>query len=157
MISARLRSIRNARASGFTLIEVLVAMGILVVGVSSILGLLMFGAALQRTSERRNESSLAANQVVAALRATAFKYNVDGSTSEPSNHIEMSVPDHPRLNAVVDLKKNPTVEGEYFATIQIQWHERGESKTEEFRTILERAAPFTARVEYEYRHPVKKP
>lgn len=146
------------RRSGFTLIELLVAMGILVMGVTSILGLLTFGAALQRTAERRTEVSLVAEQVIADLRATAFPIHEDGSIGDPSTHIEMNaIAGHPRVSAKVDLKRNPGMVGEYFATIQIEWRERGQTKAQEFRTILQREAPFGRRVEVEYRRtPPKK-
>ena len=44
------RSLRTRRTSGFTILEVLVAMGILLVGMSAILGLLSFGASMTRNA-----------------------------------------------------------------------------------------------------------
>ena len=135
---------RNPRR-GFTLIEMMIAMGLLVVGVTSVLGLLAFGAALQRTAERRGEVSLAAEQVIADLRDT-FTLNEDGTlTDMPAAKFERTIPGHPLLKARVEVKKNPKLDGEYFATISIEWIERGAARSEEFRTILQREAPFGAR------------
>lgn len=143
------------RQDGFTLIEMLVAMGILVVGVTTILGLLTFGAALQRTAERQSEAALAAEQVVDDLRNLAFPVNPDGTPGEPSTQMEFPVQGHPRLTASVDLKRNPALVGEYFATILIQWRERGQLKGEEFRTILQRETPFGARLEAIHSRPAR--
>lgn len=139
------------RSGGFTLIEMMVAMGILVVGVTSVLGLLAFGAALQRTAERRSEVALAAEQVIADLRES-FSLQQDGSVAGPApGASEHPIPGHPNLRARITLEKNPGLEGEYFATIQIQWMERGTLRSENYRTILEREAPFTERVQGERR------
>jgi type II secretory pathway pseudopilin PulG len=143
--SSRSRSKRSA----FTLVEMMIAMGILVIGVTSVLGLLAFGAALQRTAERRSETALAAEQVIADLREL-FVVKEDGSLSEPaSSTLDRPVPGHPNLTAHVEVKKNPALDTEYFATVQIQWKERGKLRSEVFRTILEREAPFGWRVQRE--------
>ena len=124
-------------------------MGILVVGVSSVLGLLAFGAALQRTAERRGETSLAAEQVVADLR-DSFVLQKDGSVSgPPSLTMDRDIEGHPTLKAHIELKKNPSLDSEYFATIQIQWMERGKMRSEDFRAIVEREAPFGQRVNFD--------
>ena len=100
-------TIARAASSGFTLIEMMIAMGILVVGVSSVLGLLAFGAALQRTAERRGETSLAAEQVVADLR-DSFVLQKDGSVSgPPSLTMDRDIEGHPTLKAHIELKKTP--------------------------------------------------
>ena len=54
--------VRTARA-GFTILEVLVAMAILLVGMTAVLGLLTFGAALTRTAQLRMEGASAVEAV----------------------------------------------------------------------------------------------
>ena len=60
------------RRGGFTIIEVVLAMFILLIGMSSILGLLSFGAALSRTAQLRNQASYAVESIVADLEETMF-------------------------------------------------------------------------------------
>lgn len=139
------------RQRGFTLIEMIVAMGILVVGVSSILALLSFGATLQQTAESRNEAALAAAQVIDELRndPQIFSLQKDGSVSAPSTlSITREIAGHPRLTAFVEMRENPALAGEYTAMVRIGWKERGQRRTESFRTILQRQAPFLRRVEH---------
>ncbi|HKE00188.1 MAG TPA: prepilin-type N-terminal cleavage/methylation domain-containing protein [Planctomycetota bacterium] len=144
------------RRAGFTLVEMIVAMGILVVGVSSILGLLTFGAALQRTAESRNDVALAAAAVIEDLRVNTFPLSADGVVGAPASmSFERDVPGHPKLTAYVDLRESPDREGEYFATVRIGWKERGKRRAETFRTILQREVPFDRRVEAEIKRAKK--
>jgi prepilin-type N-terminal cleavage/methylation domain-containing protein len=146
--ATRRAPLEGSRA-GFTLIEMIVAMGILVLGVSSILGLLTFGAALQRTAESRNDVTLAAEAVIADLRETVFPIQPDGSVGAPPPALERPVPGHPRLTAFVDLRESPSLPGEYFATVRIAWKERGKERAEIFRTVLQREVPYSTRVRFE--------
>jgi prepilin-type N-terminal cleavage/methylation domain-containing protein len=132
------------RRGGFTLVEMMIAMGILVVGVTSVLGLLAFGAALQRTAERRTEAALVVEQVAAELR-DSLTVDASGKASEPPLQFERTISGHPNLRAKVELRRNPELDGEYFVQIAIQWLERGRFRSEFYRTILERAVPFHAR------------
>lgn len=146
------------RDGGFTLIEILAAMGILVVGVGSVLALLTFGAALQRTAEARNDVALAAAQVIAELREQSFPIASGGGAGAPdAGPIERDVPGHPRLRARVELKENPALPGEYAASVSIGWQERGKRRWETFRTILQREVPFTRRVDAELERARKRP
>ena len=49
----------RTRRGGFTLIEVVLAMGILVTGMTMLLGLYTFGAAMARTAQLRASSAAA--------------------------------------------------------------------------------------------------
>jgi len=143
--------------AGFTLVEILIAMGILVLGVGSILGLLSFGAALQRTAESRNDVALAAAAVIADLRDGAFPIETDGSVGAPSSAVfEREVPGHPRLKAHVEMRENPSLRGEYAVEIAIGWQERGKQRAEIFRTILQREVPFSRRVDAELERAKKR-
>jgi hypothetical protein len=54
------------------MIEVLVALAILVFGMTAVLGLLTFGAALSRTALLRTSAAAASHAVVADLEETMF-------------------------------------------------------------------------------------
>lgn len=138
---------------GFTLVEMMIAMGILVVGVTSVLGLLTFGAALQRTAERRTEAALVAAQVVADLR-DSFDAQASGPAEQPAVlRFEPAIAGHPNLRATVQLRRNPELEGEYVAEIALRWLERGRWRSETYRTIVQREVPFHRRAAAALRGP----
>ena len=58
--------------SGFTILEVLVAMAILLFGMTTILGLLTYGTALSRTAQLRTSAASAAQATIADLEETFF-------------------------------------------------------------------------------------
>ena len=58
---------RRGFKDGFTIIEVVLAMFILLLGMTSILGLLSFGAAMSRTASLRGDASTSIDAVVADL------------------------------------------------------------------------------------------
>jgi len=62
----------RASTAGFTMIEVLIALAILVFGMTAVLGLLTFGAALSKTALLRTSAASAAHAVVADLEETMF-------------------------------------------------------------------------------------
>ena len=53
--------ITRNKEGGFTIIEVVLAMGILLIGMTTILGLLSYGAALSRTASLRAQAARAAD------------------------------------------------------------------------------------------------
>lgn len=139
-----------ARRAGFTLIEVMVAMAILVVGMTTILGLLSFGLALHRTSSERADASRAAEAVVAQLRRELFtpKSLKDGlaPANPPEIVAERPVPGDEGLFYTAKLHENPKLAGEYFAEIEISWKEKGRRRFQSFRTILLQEIPFAERL-----------
>src|SRR5439155_26732903 len=74
---------RHAARAGFTILEILIAMGILLFGMTAILGLLTFGAALGRTAQLRTSAAAVAEAVVADLEETLFPVK-DGEAGEPA-------------------------------------------------------------------------
>ncbi|MEO6711246.1 MAG: hypothetical protein ABIP42_16820, partial [Planctomycetota bacterium] len=70
---------RFARArGGFTIVEVVIAMGLFLLGMSCVLGLLAFGAALTRTASLRSEAASSVEAVIADLEEHMFPLLVAG-------------------------------------------------------------------------------
>jgi len=133
-------------AGGFTLLEMLVAMALLAVGLSSVLALFTFGAGLRRTSEERERAALAAEAIVADLRRALFPLESDGSVGDPPPLVDQPVPNAPGLAYSAVLREDPALPGAILAEVEITWRERGRRRGERFETVLVREVPFDRRM-----------
>jgi Tfp pilus assembly protein PilE len=136
---------RAERRAGFTIVEVIVAMGILLFGMTSILGLLTYGAAMSRTAHLRTNASAAVESVMSDLEETFFPMK-DGEAGEPVK-IEQR-----ELFGVADLVysatpvQNPDRPLEYRVDIEMTWKSAGVQREKRFSTILLREVPFGERL-----------
>ena len=95
-------SARTHSRSGFTIVEVVLAMGLLLLGMTAVLGLLSFGAALARTAALRTAAAGAAEAIAADLEETLFPLTIDSATGdrlvgEPHAIVDREVPGYPGL------------------------------------------------------------
>ena len=137
------------RRSGFTLVEVALAMGVLLMGVTVVLGLLSFGAALGRTAVLRSQASAGAEAIVEDLRENLFVME-EGELTDPKPVIDQPVPGFPDLtyNAVPTV--NPDNDREFRVQILMQWKSGGRDYKRTFETLLLREIPFGARLRREF-------
>lgn len=136
---------RSSRA-GFTLVEVVLAMGLLVTGMTTLLGLYTFGAALARTAQLRASSAAAIEAVVADLEASFFPLQDDGSAGEPEPVVDRPVPTAPGVSYSASGVPNPDRPDEYRVDVRLSWTESGVRREETFTTILLREIPFDERL-----------
>lgn len=150
---------RQAHDAGFTIVEIVVALGILLVGMTSVLGLLSFGAALSRTAQLRNSAAAAAEGIVADLEESLFPLVVDpdtGRTSvgEPREFVDREVPGHPGLVYSARATGDPD-DGRrggpqrWRVDIEMRWSSAGRQHTKTFTTMLLREVPFGERLRRE--------
>ncbi|MCP3916719.1 MAG: prepilin-type N-terminal cleavage/methylation domain-containing protein [bacterium] len=138
--------------SGFTILEVMLAMGILVIGMTILLSLLTFGAALTRTAALRTTSSTVIESVVADLEESLFPLAEDGTVGEPRTITDRAVPSAPGV--VYSAVATAHVEGpylgemplEYKVDIEVKWGSRGVKRARSYETILLREVPFGERM-----------
>ena len=147
-----------ARRAGFTIVEVVLAMGILLLGMTSILGMLSFGAALSRTAQLRASSAAAAEAVVADLEETLFGLFLDPATGDlvvgaPRDVVDRPVPGHPGiLYSAVATPVDPGSGGlnddarRYRVDVSMRWITGGQTRSREFTTLLLREVPFGERM-----------
>jgi hypothetical protein len=140
------------------MIEVLVALAILVFGMTAVLGLLTFGAALSRTALLRTSAASAAHAVVADLEETLFPTGTskDPSTSalDPSENeagppvdvVERPLPGMPDVVYSAHAVANPDRPEEYRVDVEMAWRSVGIRRTTMFRTLLVREIPFGERL-----------
>lgn len=142
----------NPRA-GFTLLEVVLAMGILVLGLSSLLGLFTFGAALTRQAGLRSISATAVDSIMADLEASLFPLQADGTAGEPAVFENRDVPGSEGV--VYSVVAEPNIDGplnrageplEYRVDIELAWRTQGVRRTKSFTTLLLREVPFGERM-----------
>lgn len=150
------------KSAGFTIVEVVMAMFILLIGMTSILGLLSFGAALARTAELRSQSAFAVESIVADLQETLFPLEVteDGRevAGEPVDIVDRPVPGRPALTYTARARAEPGADASrgpalYRVDIEIRWSSEGATRTRNYQTLLVREVPFGERLRRKLVHP----
>ena len=140
---------RAARDGGFTLVEMLVAMGILVFGVTSLVGLLGVGVSTRRTAELKNQAVHAVTAVLQQVRAQLpTQQHAENGELVPLPPMQLdTIAGYPRLKANVTFhydKDHPTL---VLARMRISWLEEGVLVGEEFQRVLDTYEALTARVQ----------
>lgn len=137
---------------GFTLLEVVLAAGLLAGGMAMILGVFNFGSALSRTAELRALAAGTVEALVHDLEESLFELNDDGSVGEPRVIKDRPVPDHPGVLYSVETTGNPDSLGpdglprEYVVDVKVRWQAAGVQREEGWTTIMLREVPFGARM-----------
>ena len=150
------------KRAGFTIVEVVVALGILLIGMTSVLGLLSFGAAMSRTAQLRSAAASAAEGVVADLEESLFPLVIDplsGETrvGEPQPVVDRPVPGQPGLLYSATAVAEPPREGEdagpgprrWRVDVEMSWTASGRQHTKTFTTLLLGEVPFGERLRRE--------
>lgn len=147
--------------AGFTILEVVLAMGILFVGMTAVLGFLSVGAGLARTASLRSEASQSVEAVVADLEEALFPLvpgEALGGAGAPEPVRDRPVPGHPALAysalATPEPDRDPASEDpaerarplEYRVDVEISWSSAGARRSYGFTTLLLREVPFGERM-----------
>ena len=139
-------SARRCAAAGFTILEVVLAMGILAVGTTVVLSLLTFGAVLSKSAALATASATAIDAVVADLEEQLFPLAEDGTVGEPAAIVERPVPGAPGVVYSASASPNPERPLEYRVDVELSWNTGGVRRAHSFRTILLREIPFGERM-----------
>lgn len=144
---------RTRGEAGFTLIEVILAVGILAMGMTSVLGLFTFGAALTQAAELRTESANVIEAVTADLEVRLFPADENGMPGEPVDLLDQTVPgiERARYSVVAfPVDGGPTAEDggplEYEVRIQVSFETRGVRRARTYETRLLRQRSFAQRM-----------
>ena len=136
---------RATRTSGFTILEVLVALAILLFGMTTILGLLTYGTALSKTAQLKTSAASAAQAVIADLEESMFP-EVDGQAGEPRTVVERAVRGVEGLVYSAEARPNPDRPDEYRVDVAMSWSAQGVRREKRFTTLLYREIPFGERL-----------
>jgi len=152
----RAAALRARARRGFTILEVLVAMSILLVGMSAILGLLSFGAAMTRTAALKSAAAISVEAIAADLEESLFPLVVDPATrawvvGEPLAIDKRELRHHPGVSysarALPDPSdKRPGGALRYRVEIEVEWVSGGRVRSKTFQTLMLREVPFGERL-----------
>ncbi|MEM9800512.1 MAG: hypothetical protein AAGA20_09300 [Planctomycetota bacterium] len=144
--------LRSRSRGGFTLLEVLLAAGLLVAGMSMILGVFNFGSALTRTAELRSVTAGGVEALIHDLEENLFELRDDGTAGPPQVIDDRPVPGRPGVLYSVEAVGNPetiAADGlpmEYVVDVSVRWQAAGINRSETWTTIMLREVPFGARM-----------
>lgn len=145
-----------AGRAGFTLVEILLALMILLFGFTAVLGLLTFGAALSRTALLRTSAAAAVEAVVLDLEETLFPLVEGPGGGEAGEPEEIVARDVPGLHDVVysaRARPNPDRPLEYRVDVELSWKTAGVRRQKRFTTLLVREIPFGERLRRQFVEP----
>ena len=131
---------------GFTLLEMMLAMAVLLIGLTAVLGMLTFGAALTRTAALRTSASGTIEAVVADLEETLFPLDDEGEAGEPREIVERAVLGAPGVVYSAKATPNPDLPDEYRVDVEVSWKTAGTTRKHTFQTLLLREVPFGERM-----------
>jgi Prokaryotic N-terminal methylation motif len=148
MKQGQVRAARKTRA-GFTIIEVVLAMGILMFGASAIIGFLTFGAATTRQAQLRTTAASSLEAVIADIDRNLFPYE-DGELGEPVEFKEREVPGAPGVVYSAKAAANPDFPREYRVDVELSWQSAGVQRSKEIQLLRLREVPFGERLRREF-------
>ena len=137
MICPSPRFVPVARRSGFSLIEVLIAMLVLSVGAASLLSLFAAAASTHRRAVDRTHAALVAERVLSAVRV---RYTKGSTADEVLERLKKELPEnlggyHYDVQLIHPEGKD-WKESELFARVTVRWRQSGAERAENFQTIL---------------------
>ena len=146
-----MKVMRHGERSGFTIVEVVLAMGILLVGAAAILSMLTFGASLTRAAQLRTAAATAVEAVRADIEANMFPYDptLDGEEGEIGTPVKIVNRPVPGLSQVVYTAtptQNPDLLREYRVDVDITWTTGGVERNKQITWIMLREISFGERL-----------
>lgn len=139
-------------SGGFTLIELLAATFLLMLGFSSLVGLMGVGVSTRRTAELRDQAVFAADQVLEQARAAWFDAPEEAAADRNGEPAPLpilqldTIAGYPLLRATVTPVVDPDVPWLVLAVIRVSWFEEGQLVGEEFRRVLEAYESYPSRI-----------
>ena len=135
---------------GFTLTEMLVALSILMFGITALAGSISMAVGTRRGSEMQLRAVHMVDHVIHHLREDDLLQD-DLDTGDPNTGVlaprsTVEVPEFPGMKYNVSFSRDPEFSRVVLARIQISWLEQGEDAAAVFERVLIREVPFSRRV-----------
>jgi type II secretory pathway pseudopilin PulG len=139
----------RGETGGFTLAEMLVALGILLFGVTALLGALSSSVGQRRTTDARHELVALCEHVVLRVQQEAGKAR-DGSLSpldlEFVPLVDQPAPGFPGMRWTARAQVDETRPTLWLVRIEVRWLDAGEEVLAEFLRVVPRQLPLRERV-----------
>jgi len=140
---------RRAQQAGFTLAEMLAALGILLFGVTALLGALSSSISQRRTTDARQELTALCELAMHRVQHEAVRSATGGNTPMELEFVplrDQTVPGFPGMTwtaTAVEDENRPEV---WLVKIEAAWFEDGEQVFAEFLRVLPKQLPLRDRV-----------
>ena len=146
-----MRPLRNKGRGGFTIVEIVLAMGILLIGAAAILSMLTYGASLTRSAQLRTRTAAAVEAVRADIEVNMFPYvaSADGEEGEvgpPIELVDRAVPSLPDVVYSATARQNPDLPREYRVDVDMRWTSGGVQRDKQITWLLLRENSFGERL-----------
>lgn len=135
--------------AGFTIIEVVLAMGILVMGATAIIAFLTYGASTARHAQLRTQAATAVEAVIADLEHELFPLE-KGELSDPVEIENRVVPGAKGVVYSAEAFVNPENLREYRVDVSMTWQSAGVRRHKSFQVLQMRELPFGERLRREF-------
>ena len=140
---------RAEAKSGFTIVEVVLAMGILLLGATAIIGFLTFGSATARHAQLRTQAAAAVEAIEADVDRHLFPYE-EGVLGDPVDLVDRPVPGVPGVVYTAKAVPNPDLPREYRVDVSMTWESAGMKRSKDWSMIRVRELPFGERLRREF-------
>ncbi|MEQ1632043.1 MAG: prepilin-type N-terminal cleavage/methylation domain-containing protein [Planctomycetota bacterium] len=140
----------SPRAHGFTLVEMLVALSILTVGVTTLLLALGDSMSMRRGSDARLKAQESVEDYVHQIAATGLRLRADATS--PFD-LELQRSDSTTVDGAPGMTMSATMETDdarpdvVLLRVRVAWLEEGETIAEEFLRVVPRQLPLSARIQ----------
>jgi type II secretory pathway pseudopilin PulG len=148
----RLRQRSRGPRAGFTLIEIVLAAGLLAIGLSALIGLFSFGANLVTGARLQTQAAQALESLVADLPGQLFPLSPEGQVGPPLVLKDQPVPGYPRLRFDALPSPTPVSASDYpgpplwSVEVTVAWKSRGQGRGLSARILLPQSLPLAERL-----------
>lgn len=132
--------------SGFTLIELVVAMAVLMGGVTALVALLTVGVSARQRSEMRQRAVWLSDRVFQEVALEAFENPwLEDTPLEIPSRGPVPAEDTPGMTWSADFHVDPRRPDLVLVELRVRWAEQGEGVQQTFRRLMRRQEPFPRR------------
>lgn len=137
---------RRSRQGGFTLLEMIAAVGILVGGLTALISLLTVAVSTRAGADARQHAVWLADRVFAELAHEPLGSPwLEEDDPKVADHEPQSVDGMPGMRYSVHFVRSEQRPDVVIAEVKVAWSEQGEGQVQIFRRLLPRQDPFSRR------------